>query len=62
MYQLKPSQWELTPSCKLKKLVLLAFGENKEEVMKRLKNEDVSEDFPASILKKHPHVTVFHGE
>ena len=45
-----------------KKIVLLAFGENKADVIKRLKYDDVSEDFPASILKKHPHVTVFHGK
>lgn len=45
-----------------KKIVLLAFGEHKTEAIERLKNEGISEDFPASILKEHPHVTVIYGK
>lgn len=45
-----------------KRIVLLAFGEHKTEAIERLKNEGISEDFPASILKEHPHVTVLYGK
>ena len=45
-----------------KQIVLLAFGEHKTEAIERLKNEGISEDFPASILKEHPHVTVLYGK
>ncbi|MBW9234519.1 6-phosphogluconolactonase, partial [Leptospira santarosai] len=47
---------------KAKKIVLLAFGEHKLEAIKRLRFEGISEDFPASILKEHPHVTVLYGK
>lgn len=45
-----------------KQIVLLAFGEQKTEAVERLKSGVVSEDFPASCLHRHPHVTVFHGK
>ncbi|WP_422122278.1 glucosamine-6-phosphate deaminase [Planococcus sp. X10-3] len=45
-----------------RKIVLLAFGDNKMEAVQRLKNGDVTEEFPASILRKHPHVTVIYGK
>lgn len=45
-----------------KQIVLLAFGEHKIEAIKRLKFEETSEAFPASILKEHPHVTVLYGK
>lgn len=41
-----------------KQIVLLASGNGKAEAIKRLFTEDVSEDFPASILKTHPNVVV----
>jgi len=47
---------------KARKIVLLAFGEHKLEAIKRLRFEGISEDFPASILKEHPHVTVLYGK
>ncbi|WP_033541743.1 glucosamine-6-phosphate deaminase [Planococcus sp. CAU13] len=45
-----------------KKIVLLAFGENKMDVVRRLENGAVTEEFPASVLRKHPHVTVIYGK
>lgn len=45
-----------------KQIVLLAFGEQKTEAVERLKSGIVSEDFPASCLYRHPHVTVFYGK
>lgn len=45
-----------------KQIVLLAFGEHKTEAIKRLRLEGISEDFPASILKEHAHVTVIYGK
>jgi len=45
-----------------KQIVLLAFGEQKMEAVERLKRGIVSEDFPASCLWGHPHVTVIYGK
>ncbi len=45
-----------------KRIILLALGEEKKEALKRLKSGDVSEEFPASCLHRHPHVTVLHGK
>ena len=45
-----------------RKIVLLAFGDNKMDAVRRLKNDAVTEEFPASILRKHPHVTVIYGK
>lgn len=44
-----------------KQIVLLAFGENKIETLNRIKEQGISEDFPASCLKMHPHVTIIYG-
>ncbi|MGN7401780.1 glucosamine-6-phosphate deaminase [Cytobacillus praedii] len=45
-----------------KEIVLLASGEGKREAIKRLLQGEVSEDFPASILNKHSHVTIIADE
>lgn len=45
-----------------RRIVLLAFGDNKMEAVRRLENGAVTEEFPASILRKHPHVTVIYGK
>ena len=45
-----------------KEIILLASGENKAEAVKRLVEGEVTEDFPASILQKHPHVTIVIDE
>jgi glucosamine-6-phosphate deaminase len=44
--------------CKSKEILLLVSGEKKAEALQRLLHSDVSQDFPASILKLHPKVTV----
>jgi glucosamine-6-phosphate deaminase len=43
---------------KSKEILLLISGEEKAETLKRLIHDDVSEEFPASILKKHNNVTI----
>ncbi len=43
---------------KSKEILLLVSGENKAFAIKRLLTEDLSIDFPASALKKHPRVTI----
>ncbi|WP_064971727.1 glucosamine-6-phosphate deaminase [Ornithinibacillus californiensis] len=45
-----------------KKILLLISGENKADTVTRLVNGDISEDFPASILKEHPNVTIIADE
>lgn len=45
-----------------KKIILLAFGEHKMRAIERLKQEGVSENFPASRLKEHPNVTIIYGK
>lgn len=45
-----------------KEVILLASGENKAEAVARLINGEVSEDFPASILHNHAHVTIIADE
>ena len=40
-----------------RRIVLLAAGKGKEEAIARLRSGEVSEDFPASALHAHPHVT-----
>lgn len=45
-----------------RRIVLLAFGDNKMDAVLRLQNGAVTEEFPASILRKHPHVTVLYGK
>ena len=41
-----------------KKIVLLAFGESKQDAVKALVEGPVTEEVPASILQDHPDVTV----
>lgn len=43
---------------KAKKIILLAFGENKAEAIKNLMSGEVTIDNPASALNHHPDVTV----
>jgi glucosamine-6-phosphate deaminase len=43
---------------KSREILLLVSGESKREAMKKLIENEVSESFPASILKEHPKVTV----
>lgn len=41
-----------------KKIILLAFGANKAEAVKRMLEGEIDESCPASILQKHPDVVV----
>ncbi|MEA2236401.1 MAG: glucosamine-6-phosphate deaminase [Thermoanaerobaculia bacterium] len=41
-----------------KAIVLLASGSNKKAAIERLRSGEISEEFPASALWKHPNVTV----
>lgn len=41
-----------------KKIVLIAFGKNKADAIAGMIEGPVTEDLPASILQKHPNVTV----
>ena len=41
-----------------KEILLLVSGENKAEALFKFINGEISEDFPASALKNHHHVTV----
>ena len=45
-----------------KQIVLLAFGEHKVASIKRIQQDGMSEDFPASCLKEHPNVTIIYGK
>lgn len=45
-----------------KEILLLVSGEAKADAMAKLLNGEVSEDFPASILKQHENVTVIVDE
>lgn len=45
-----------------KEIILLASGMKKADAVAKLINGDVSEAFPASILQKHPNVTVIADE
>lgn len=45
-----------------KAILLLVSGEKKAEALARLIDGEVNEDFPASILQKHPDVTVIADE
>ncbi|UJL45354.1 glucosamine-6-phosphate deaminase [Virgibacillus sp. NKC19-16] len=45
-----------------KSIILLVSGEGKAEAVARLLNGEVSEDFPASILQNHEHVTIVGDE
>jgi glucosamine-6-phosphate deaminase len=39
-------------------IVLLVAGSGKEEALERLRSGEVTEEFPASALRKHLNVTV----
>ncbi|MCK1995111.1 glucosamine-6-phosphate deaminase [Peribacillus muralis] len=43
---------------KSKEILLLISGEEKAETLKRLIDGEITEEFPASILKKHNNVTI----
>lgn len=45
-----------------KKIVLIALGEKKADAIEKMVNGPVSEEVPASILQKHPDVTVICDE
>lgn len=45
-----------------KHIVLLAFGKNKAEAIKAVVEGPVTEDIPASILQKHPNITLILHE
>lgn len=43
---------------KSKEILLLVSGENKTQALQRLLEGEISEEFPASILKQHSNITV----
>ena len=43
---------------KAKRVVLMAWGENKADIIKRIIESDVSSDYPASYLQRHKNTTV----
>ena len=43
---------------KSKEILLLVSGENKTPAFQRLLKGEINEEFPASILKQHPNITV----
>lgn len=43
---------------KSKEILLLISGENKREALSKLLYGEVNEDFPASVLRNHPKVTI----
>lgn len=45
-----------------KKIVLMAYGEDKAEAIKNMIEHEVTEDVPASILQNHENVTVIVDE
>lgn len=45
-----------------KEIILLASGASKAEALKKLVHGEVTEQFPASILQKHSHVTIIADE
>lgn len=45
-----------------KRIILIAFGKNKQEAIYKMMAFDPSEELPASILQKHPNVTIFCDE
>lgn len=47
---------------KSKKILLLASGKKKAGILKRLLNEPIHEQIPATILKKHKDVTIIADE
>lgn len=47
---------------KSKEILLLISGKAKQDAMAELLNGDVTESFPASILKQHPNATIIADE
>ncbi|MGG1400907.1 glucosamine-6-phosphate deaminase [Bacillus salipaludis] len=47
---------------KSKEILLLASGESKRDAMYQLLHSEVNENFPASVLKNHPCVTIIADE
>lgn len=47
---------------KVKHLVLIVNGEHKQEAIKRLIEGEISTDFPASVLRMHPNLTIIIDE
>lgn len=45
-----------------KEILLLVSGKEKAEALARLLEGEMSEDFPASVLRKHNHVTIIADE
>ncbi|MEI4768494.1 glucosamine-6-phosphate deaminase [Psychrobacillus sp. FJAT-51614] len=43
---------------KAKKIILLAFGEKKRAAIDALLGNNITEQWPITVLKKHPHVTL----
>ena len=47
---------------KSKKIILMAFGKNKAEIIQQMIEGPVTEDVPASVLQNHPNVIVIVDE
>lgn len=47
---------------KTKEIILIVSGKSKQDAMTKLLNGDVTESFPASILKQHPNTTIIADE
>lgn len=45
-----------------KEIILLASGASKAEALKQLVHGEITEQFPASVLRKHNHVTIIADE
>lgn len=45
-----------------KKIILVASGDSKKAIIQQLKDCEVTPEIPASILKKHPDVTIIFSE
>ncbi|WP_391121480.1 glucosamine-6-phosphate deaminase [Psychrobacillus sp. L3] len=41
-----------------KQIILLAFGEKKRQAIEALLGDEITEQLPITVLKRHPHVTV----
>ncbi|QFF98614.1 glucosamine-6-phosphate deaminase [Psychrobacillus glaciei] len=41
-----------------KQIILLAFGEKKRQALEALLGDEITEQLPITVLKRHPHVTV----
>lgn len=45
-----------------KRIVLIAYGKNKQDAIYKMMALDANEDLPASILQNHPNVTIYCDE